>query len=98
MTTTETAPKATQEVLAKVSSLVRLAQSDNEEEARTAAMQATRMMKEYRLVLIPEAEIERVKTVVGEAQALAKQHEAAGTQKMMIGAVVGVLLGGKLKL
>lgn len=96
MTTTETTPRATEEVLAKVASLVRLAQGTDEEEARTAAMQATRMMKEYRLVLIPEAEIERVKKVVGEAQSLARQHEAAGTQKMVIGAVVGALLGGKL--
>jgi hypothetical protein len=81
-------------VLERVAQLVSLAQSDNEEEARTAAMQATRMMKEHRLVLIPEAEIERVKKVVGEAQALARTHEQGGTQKMMLGAVVGFLLGG----
>lgn len=85
-------------VLERVAQLVRLAQSDNEEEARTAAMQATRMMKEHRLVLIPESEIERVKKVVGDAQSLARQHEQTGTRNLAIGAVVGLMLGGKTKL
>jgi len=82
------------DVLEKVGKLVALAQSDNEEEARTAAMQATRLMKEHKLVVVPLAEIERIKVMVGEANALAKKYEGEGTRKMMLGALAGYMLAG----
>lgn len=90
---------ADQAVLDRVQKLLAHAQSTNaeeSEEARTAAIQVTRMMKEHKLVLVPLDEIERVKKVIGDAQALAKQHESESTQKMLIGAVAGVLLGPML--
>jgi Protein of unknown function (DUF2786) len=80
------------DVLEKVGKLVALAQSDNEEEARTAAMQATRLMKEHKLVVVPLSEIERIQKVVGEANALAKKYEGEGTKKMLLGAMAGYML------
>jgi Protein of unknown function (DUF2786) len=94
MTAASTTPK---EILDRVGKLVALAQSDNEEEARSAAVQATRLMKDHRLVLVPQSEIDRIKTVIGEAQALAQKHESSATQKMMLGALAGFLVGnGKI--
>jgi Protein of unknown function (DUF2786) len=85
------------DVLDKVGKLVALAQSDNEEEARTAAMQATRLMKEHKLVVVPLSEIERIQKVVGEANALAKKYEGEGQKKMMLGALAGYMLAnGKM--
>lgn len=83
------------EVLEKVGKLITLSQSDNEEEARTAAMQATRLMKEHKLVLVPQSEIDRIKTVIGDANALAKRYEGEATQKMLIGALAGFMVGKK---
>ena len=83
------------EVLEKVGKLVALAQSENEEEARNAAITATRLMKEHKLVLVPQLEIDRIKTVIGEATALAKRHEGEATQKMLIGALAGFMVGKK---
>jgi len=77
------------DVLKKVGDLIKLSQSDNEEEARTAAMQATRMMKEHHLVLVPQAELERVQKVVGDVRALAKKYEGESQQKMLMGALLG---------
>lgn len=89
------------EVLDRVKKLLALAQSDSAEEteeARTAAIQATRMIKEHKLVLVPQSEIDRIKTVIGDANALAKKYEDEGTQKMLIGAAAGFFLAGGLKL
>lgn len=86
-------------VLEKVGDLVRLANSksddedeDGKEERRTAAMQATRLMKEHELVLVPKAEIDRVKKMIGDANALAKKYEGEAQQKMLLGALGGFLL------
>jgi hypothetical protein len=85
----------TKDILDKVGKLVALAQSDNEEEARTAAMQATRLMKEHRLVVMPLSELERVQKSIGEATALAAKHQKDATQKMMLGALAGYMFGNK---
>jgi hypothetical protein len=88
-------PKSPQEVLDRVGALISLAQSNpDDEEARTAAMQATRMMKEHELVLVPKSEIERVKRVIGEAQTLARQTTEGANQKMLLGALAGFFIGG----
>jgi len=84
-------------VLEKVHNLVKLAASGDTEEARTAAVQATKLMKEHELVLVPKTEIDRVQKMVEGAQALARQHAAEATQKMLIGGVVGLLLSKQLK-
>lgn len=83
------------EVLETVGKLIALSHSDNGEEARTAAMKATRLMKEHKLVLVPQSEIDRIKKVIGDAQALATKQEGEATQKMMIGALAGFLIGKK---
>jgi len=77
------------DVLKKVGDLIKLSHSDNEEEARSAAMQATRMMQEHKLVLVPQSELERVQRVIGEVRTLAKKHEGEGQQKMLMGALLG---------
>jgi len=93
---------ATKEVLEKIEKLVRLAESDNEEEARTAAMQAARLMREHELTVVPKAEFERA---VSEMREVRKEIAGARSQKMgniIMGAIGGFLLaktlkGGKLK-
>jgi hypothetical protein len=83
------------DILERVGKLVALAQSDNEEEARTAAMQATRLMKEHKLVVMPLSELERVQKTIGDATALAKKYEKDATQKMVLGALAGYMFGNK---
>lgn len=79
-------------ILKRVGDLVKLAQSDNEEEARNAAMQATRLMKEHQLVLVPQSELERVQKVIGDVRALAAKHEADGQQKLIMGTLLGFVV------
>jgi len=87
--------KEIDDVLKRVGDLIALTNNPNEEEARTAAVKATALMREHRLVLVPESEIERVKTVIGEAQALAAKHQQEGNQRMMLAGLAGFFLGGK---
>jgi hypothetical protein len=84
-------------VLEKVHNLVKLAADGDTEESRTAAVAATKLMKEHKLVLIPQSEIDRVQKVIEGHQALARQYQAEATQKMVIGGVVGLLLSKQLK-
>ena len=81
--------------LAKVGKLLALAQDNDSEESRNAAIQAARLMKQHRLALVPEEEIERIRKVVGEGQQLAAKYQAEATQKMMLGALAGYLFGQK---
>lgn len=80
------------DVLKKVGALIKLAQSDNEEEARTAAMTATKMMAEHKLVLVPQAEIDRIQTTIGEMRKASAKFESEGQQKMLIGALLGFVV------
>ncbi len=90
-------PTTDTKVLEKVHNLVKLAAGGDTEEARTAAVQATKMMKEHELVLVPKSEIDRVQKMVEGAQALAREHKTEATQKMLIGGLVGLLLSKQLK-
>jgi Protein of unknown function (DUF2786) len=83
--------------LEKVQKLIKLAASDNEEEARTAAVQATALMREHELVLVPRAEIERVEKIVEGARQLAVSQKQEGIQKMLIGGLAGLVLAKQLK-
>jgi hypothetical protein len=89
--------KVDTKMLEKVHNLVRLAASGDTEEARTAAMQATRLMKEHELVLVPRSEIERVEKAIRGHAELARQQEAQTTQKMMIAGLAGLFLSKQLK-
>lgn len=79
------------EIVSKVTKLVALAQSDNEEEARTAAMQAVRLMNEHKLTCVPQAELDSAMKFVEGARELARQTKEEGQKKMMIGAALGFL-------
>lgn len=83
--------------LERVQKLVRLAASGDTEEARTAAMQATRLMKEHELVLVPRSEIERIERMVSGAQQLAESQKSEKMQNMAIGALAGFLFASKGK-
>ncbi len=83
------------DTLEKVQKLVRLAASGDSEEARTAAMQATRLMKEHELVLVPRSEIERIEKMVDGARQLAEAQKSEKMQNMAIGAFAGFLFGSK---
>jgi hypothetical protein len=79
-------------VLEKVHNLVKLAASGD-----TAAVQATKLMKEHELVLVPRAEIERVEKMIAGHAALARQQQEQTTQKMMIAGLAGLFLSKQLK-
>jgi hypothetical protein len=99
MSDSSTKPKAGPDVLKRCAQLVKLAQDNPEgEEARTAAVQAMALMKEHELCLVPKSELDRIQKVVGDAQLLAKKHEAELTQRLVIGAIGGVVLGKQFKL
>lgn len=93
--TQDVAPPVDSEVLEKVGNLIRLSQSPNEEEARTAAMQATRLMAKHKLVLVPLSEIQRVKERIAGAEALAKEQKDAKMQNMLLGAAAGFFAAKK---
>lgn len=84
-------------VLEKVHNLVKLAASGDTEEARTAAVQATKLMKEHELVLVPRSELERVQKAINGSQELAKRAKEEATQKMLIGGAIGLFLSKQLK-
>ena len=85
-------------VLETAQRLVALANSNEEEEARTAAVQLARLMREEELVLVPMSEIRRIAKVAGDAKALAKTQEGEAVKKMVMGGVLGVLLAKTMKL
>jgi hypothetical protein len=92
-------PKVDKKMLDKVGALVRLANDkpEDSEEARTAALTVARMLKENDLVIIPRSELERVKTVLNGAHALAKRHQEDANQKMVIAGIAGLMASKVLK-
>lgn len=83
-------------VLKRVHSLVKRAQNplnDDDEEARTAAMQAANMMREHELILVPKSEIDRVEKLVRETQEIIRRSKGDGQQKYIVGALAGLMLG-----
>lgn len=83
------------DVLKKVQDLIKLSQSDNEDEARTAAMQATRLMAQHQLVLVPQSELDRVNGAIKDMQAQMQSAKDESTKRMLIGAVLGFAAAGK---
>jgi hypothetical protein len=90
-------PTTDTKVLEKVHNLIKLAAGAEGEEARTAAVQATKLMKEHELVLVPKTEIDRVQKMVEGTQALAKAQKQEGMQKILIGGLAGLVLAKQLK-
>jgi hypothetical protein len=85
-------------VLEKAQKLVRLANSAEEQEARTAAVQLARLMKEEQLVLVPQSEIARIEKVIAGAKDLANTQKGERNKTLALGAIAGVLLGKQFKL
>jgi hypothetical protein len=86
-------------LLDTVTKLIRLANDKDEgsEEARTAAMTVTKMVKENDLVIIPRAELERIKVVIGQANALARRSKEEAQQKMLMAGIAGLMASKVLK-
>jgi len=77
--------------LQRVSDLIKLANDGDEEseEARTAAVKAARLIKDNKLVLVPQSELERVeRQIEGVRNALAK-NDSDKTMHMAMAAVAG---------
>jgi len=75
--------KDPQVIVEKVQKLVALANGADEDEARTAAMQAVRLMAEHELVCIPRSYVEGVKDHV--ERALSEVRAKAEKDKMLWG-------------
>ncbi|HZZ54774.1 MAG TPA: hypothetical protein VFE26_10880 [Trebonia sp.] len=88
--------KSKETVLEKATKLVALANSEEENEARTAAVQLARLMKSEELVLVPRSEIERVEKVIAGSIAKATEAKSAGLKQVAVGAVIGALLSKSL--
>jgi hypothetical protein len=85
----KTAAQKPQDVIEKVQNLVALAQSDNENEARNAALSAVRLMTEHKLAVVPQEDLEKAKAFVENAQKLLATAKDKKTQNMMMGAALG---------
>lgn len=91
------------EVLQKVEKLVRLGlDAPDSEESRNAAIQALQLIKEHKLAIVPVAALENsTKAVEGMRGELARVRQEASresTQKMFIGAGLGLLASKFLKI
>jgi phosphoserine phosphatase len=86
----------TQTMVEKVQKLVALASDGDEdsEEARTAALQAVRLMKEHNLAVIDEDALNKAMKLVEGARDLAKNAKAEGQKQILIGAALGYVFGG----
>jgi hypothetical protein len=94
-----TEEKTDKKTIDTVSKLIRLAndRDGDSEEARTAALTVTKMVKDHDLVLIPRAEFERIKTVIQGAHALAKTAQEGAQQKMLLAGLAGLMASKVLK-
>jgi|SRR5579872_2511097 len=85
-----------QKVLERVQHLVQLAvQNTEEQEARSAAMQAAQLMTEHDLVCVPRSQLEAAQKVVSGAQQLVKKAKQEKWTNMGIGLILGQVLLGK---
>jgi hypothetical protein len=91
-TTTEPSSKT----LETVQKLVKLASDDGatDEERRTAALKAANLMHEHELVVVSSRDLLEAKRIAGEARALASKAKNESQQKLVMGALLG-LVGAK---
>jgi len=89
--------KSEVDVLEKVEKLVALAQSEEDgkptQEARTAAITVTRLMKDNDLVIVPRSELEAAKKAINGVTELRQQARKAKRDGMILGGVLGVMAG-----
>jgi hypothetical protein len=97
---TKSKPDSGKQIIDRVQKLVNLAQSveDGEptEEARTAAIQAVRLMNEHQLTVVPQVELENVQKVIAGAQAAMRKASSERTKNIAIGFGLSMLFGGKM--
>jgi hypothetical protein len=93
--TAQSTTKTTEDIVERVQNLCRLAQNENENEARSAAMQAVRLMNEHELAFVPKAQLEHAMKAIQGAQELAKQAKAESTKNMLLGGLIGAFVGKK---
>lgn len=102
---TNTTPEQSRKTVETVQHLIALAQDEatTEEEARSAALRAVRLMKENSLSVIggDAGEIERTlqgaKEAIETARKQVAHEKAQNQQKMILGAVGGFLLSKAIK-
>jgi hypothetical protein len=86
------------DAIEKVRKLVKLAQSEDNgeptEEARTAAVQAVRLMKEHDLVLLPQDELRRVEQRIEGLQRAMKEKSQ---KDMILGGLLGAVLAKQFR-
>jgi hypothetical protein len=101
---TQAKPEAVQKTVETVQHLIALAQDEGttDEEARTAALRAVRLMKENSLSVIGgdasaiEEALSGAQKAVETARAEVAAERQQGKQKMILGAVAGFVLGPML--
>lgn len=84
--------------LVEIKKLANLALSEadgNEEERRTAAVEALRRIREHKFLLVKEEDLRAATQAVNGARAELERHTKEASKKMMLG-FVGGLLGAKL--
>lgn len=85
--------EATAKALRKVTDLVRLAHDNsNEDEARSAALTAVKLMAEHRLCVIPESEVERLRRLITNMQESRKVSGEEKLKQLGLGFVAGMML------
>jgi len=73
-----------------VQKLLALAQDEsNEQEARSAAVKAVRIMKEANLAVVAQSELERMQKVVGEARDMVLESKKESRKNMVLGGLLG---------
>jgi hypothetical protein len=73
-----------------VQKLLALAQDEsNEQEARSAAVKAVRLMKESNLQVVASSELERMQKVVGEARDMVIESKKESRKNMVLGGLLG---------
>lgn len=82
----------------EVAKLVRLSQQENQHEASNAALAAANIIVRNDLVVVPRAELERVKKVVAGAQAIAKRARDEKWMNIGLGFLGAKFLGKGLRL
>lgn len=88
------AEKSSKEIVERAQKLVALAQDDDTEEGRNAAMQVVRLMTQHDLVLIPKDEAERAMRVIEGAKDLAARVQKERMNGMILGGLLGFTMGG----
>ncbi len=93
--TPEAEQEATRSVTEQLQKLVALAQQENQNEARNAAIAAVRLMAKHEIVVMPRAEFEKVTALMEAAKKARARAKSERTKNMVVGALLGHVFLGK---